>query len=118
MSSLLSEQKLAIADALGDEPAAFATIRVTPQLFKEEGLQPSYTGSLSGSGQASEVSALRIIVFFESEGKAVVIGMECVYVYAGTGREKAKGKEAESNGVEEAGELLLLDEGEVPGSSK
>jgi hypothetical protein len=119
LSSLSSEQRVAIADALGDIPVAFATMQVTPFVINSAQGLPSFGASPSSGGQESEVSALRIIVFFDSEGKSVAFGMDGVYVHAGVGREKkAKEKEAEIDGVEEAGERMPLSEGADSGSSK
>lgn len=102
LNPLTSERALSIASELGDKAVAYGTIQVTgvsiPQT--QPGLQNSVS-AFGGTSKVSEPSALRIIVFFNSEGKSVAFGMDGVYVHAGVGKEKGKltNEEPEAEGA-------------------
>lgn len=96
------ERREAISNELGDKAVAYGTIQVTgvsiPQ--NQSGLQNS-VDAFRGTSKVSDQSPLRIIVFFNSEGKSVAFSMDGVYVHAGVGmaKEPATHGEPEAEGA-------------------
>lgn len=102
LNPLTVERSEAISNELGDKAVAYGTIQVTgfSTPVNQPGLQTAGTVA-SGYSAQGEQSALRIIVFFNSEGKSVAFGMDGVYVHAGVGKEKGKltNEEPEAEGA-------------------
>lgn len=102
LNPLTVERRQAILNELGDKAVAYGTIQVTgfSSSVNQPGLQAAGTVA-SGYSAQGEQSALRIIVFFNSEGKSVAFGMDGVYVHAGVGmaKEPATHGEPEAEGA-------------------
>lgn len=107
LNPLTSERAVAISNELGDNGVAYATIQVSPLTINTTGpgsaQRPTIPSNPRGTGwnERDEVSALRIIVFFNSEGKSIAFGMDGVYVHAGIGKAKGDASKAEERGAAE-----------------
>lgn len=107
LNPLTSERAVAISNELGDNGVAYATMQVSPLTINTTGpgsaQRPTIPSNPRGTGwrERDEVSALRIIVFFNSEGKSIAFGMDGVYVHAGIGKPKGATSKAEEGGAAE-----------------
>jgi|GEM_PF-3245627 hypothetical protein len=94
LNPLTPQRAVAIADELGENAVAFATIQINATTINANSPSSPYgpaprTSGLNGYAvEQHESSALRIIVFFNSEGKSMAFGVDGVYVHAGIGKEK------------------------------
>lgn len=121
---LTSQRTVAIANKLGENAVAYATIQINATIVNSNLPSSPYALNQRGSTwesynvQQRESSALRIIVFFNSEGKSVAFGMDGVYVHAGIGMEKGavssveEGDAAEVNTLPPAGKSSGIEAGE------
>lgn len=113
---LTPQRTVAIANKLGDNAVAYATIQINATRVNSNLSSSPYAPNQRGSGwdvdnlEQRESSALRIIVFFNSEGKSMAFGMDGVYVHAGIGKEKGDASNAEEGGAAEVNALPPIEE--------